>query len=747
MADELVMNVKSNIKGITKDTEDFSKAIKDSASEVTNLSADIERAQGNVSGLRGVFGTIKNIVSSVGSAFGGTFDKLKKNIKDAVTNTEGLNKESTKLTQNIDISKKSTKKLADEKRKVGKETTKVTDETKKLKAEITKAGEETKKLGLVDFLKETIKSGKEVEKLSEGAEEVVDETEDIGKAAKKSSKSFGLMRKAVKGVATALKALGIIAIITAAFTALKEAMERNQKVMDLFNTVMTTISKTFNQVVDVITDVVKWTTESSDRFNGLGKVLGGLKTLFLTPIQLSFNAIKLAVQAAQLAWEGSWLGGGDEGKMAELRVDMQKTKDNIEEIGLKAIEAGKQIGNNIGDAIGELGDIYEKAAEGITKISIKGNFEQAKAVTAATKAALFAQEEFNKLNAQFLRDAELQRQIRDDETKSFAERIEANEKLFDILEDQQKLQREQVQKQIDSAALAVKQNASDENKLALLAAQNALLELEETITGQLSEQKTNQVSLEKELVEVRREVTNAGLEGLALELSELKGSYEMQLEMADKAGEDTLAITEKYLQDKKAAEDAAAQSSALLNEEGSKVGLERLQGEVDAEFEIRVEAAKKEQDLAKETADKKKAVAQEMLNNIASTLTSNLDAQASDIEKNYNKEMELAEANGKSTEEIEEKYEGKRAALAEKQKKLKIGLATIDMYQSAVAAYSQGMAVPPPAGLVLGPVSAGLAIAAGLANINSIMQTDVGGGGGGSVSATTATEPAPQMMS
>jgi hypothetical protein len=35
-------------------------------------------------------------------------------------------------------------------------------------------------------------------------------------------------------------------------------------------------------------------------------------------------------------------------------------------------------------------------------------------------------------------------------------------------------------------------------------AQNAQLELEETITGQLSEQKTNQVSLEKELAEIKR---------------------------------------------------------------------------------------------------------------------------------------------------------------------------------------------------------------------------------------------------
>jgi hypothetical protein len=148
-------------------------------------------------------------------------------------------------------------------------------------------------------------------------------------------------------------------------------------------------------------------------------------------------------------------------------------------------------------------------------------------------------------------------------------------------------------------------------------------------------------------------------------------------------------------------------------------------------------------------ADKKKAVHQEMLSNITSILTSSLEAQGHRIEKEYKKEMKLAEANGKSTENIEAKYEGKRKALAEKQKKLKIGLATIDMFQSVIAAYNQGMSVPPPAGLVMGPLSAGFALAAGLANINSIMQTDVGGGGGGGAAPTGggSQTPAPQMMS
>jgi len=151
-----------------------------------------------------------------------------------------------------------------------------------------------------------------------------------------------------------------------------------------------------------------------------------------------------------------------------------------------------------------------------------------------------------------------------------------------------------------------------------------------------------------------------------------------------------------------------------------------------------------------ELAERKLAIRQQMFNDMQALISSSLEAQGNRIEAEYKKEIKLAEANGKSTEAIEEKYNAKRTALAEKQKKVKIALAMIDMYQSAVAAYNQGLGVPPPAGLALAPIAAGLAVAAGLANINSIMQTDVGvGGGGGGATATAPTtgSPSPQMMS
>jgi hypothetical protein len=516
--------------------------------------------------------------------------------------------------------------------------------------------------------------------------ELSTETEGVGKSSEKSVSGVKKLTGAFGGL---MKSLGIVAIVASVFTTLKEALERNQKVMDTVNTIMGTISTTFNQVANVLVEVFNWTTKSTDRFDGLGKTLSGLVTLALTPLKVAFFGLKLGVQEVQLAWE-KWVGAADPKKIAELKKGIDETTDSLAEIAKEAVNAGADIYNNIGDAIGEIGDIYEKASEGISKISIKANYEQAKATTAATKAALFAAAEFAKLNAEKLKEAELFRQIRDDETKTFAERIQANKDLKKSLEEQQKLQSEQIQKQVTAAALAVKQNGNDENKLALMEAQNAQLELEETITGQLSEQKTNQVSLEKELAEIKKEITTAALEGITLELEELKNSYEMQLEMARKAGEDITALDEKYAKDKKAILEAAAK-----NEE-----------------DILDAADQKEKDRKKALQSFNVGMAQQGL-------------------------QVIADAAGEGT------ALAKAAAIAQ---------ATISGVQGVQNAFTSANANIGATAGTFGayPVTmaalAGVFAAANIAKIASGSPASASGGGGGGATAA-ATTPAPQMMS
>ena len=194
--------------------------------------------------------------------------------------------------------------------------------------------------------------------------DVTKDVKGLGTATEGASGSFGKLGTAVKGMGTAIKAAGI-GLIVAAFMALKEALERNQKVMNTVNSVMSAVSTTFNQVVDVLVDTYNWVTKSTERFDGLGKVLKGIITLALTPLKTAFFGLKLGVEQLQLAW--AKLNGSDDAKLKELREGIQETKDTLVELKDNAIEAGKNIVTNFGDAIGEIGAIGERVIDGVSR--------------------------------------------------------------------------------------------------------------------------------------------------------------------------------------------------------------------------------------------------------------------------------------------------------------------------------------------------------------------------------------------
>ena len=146
------------------------------------------------------------------------------------------------------------------------------------------------KSNIKNVTKETDDLGKSIGKASDETKDLDKGLEETGKSG---SKGFRAIGTAVKGFGMALKAAGI-GLVIALFVSLKEALERNQKVMDTVNTIMGTISTTFNQVADVLVDVYNWVTKSSDRFDGLTKVIGGLITIALTPLKMAFLHYKIS---------------------------------------------------------------------------------------------------------------------------------------------------------------------------------------------------------------------------------------------------------------------------------------------------------------------------------------------------------------------------------------------------------------------------------------------------------------------
>jgi hypothetical protein len=354
-------------------------------------------------------------------------------------------------------------------------------------------------------------------------------TDKLGKSTKRAGKGFKGLRSAIKGVGTAIKAAGI-GLLVAGVTALMEVFRNNQKVLDGFNTGMTGLSIAFNDLFNFLS-------------NNVGAVQGYFKSIFDDP-QQSLKNFGDAIQKNLIERFHSLLDTfGHLGKALSnlFAGEFDAAWESVKDAGRESID----VITGVDDSLTKITKTVTETTKSI-KDYVKSTKEQAEAVTAVTKAAAKAAVEFAKLNAQYLRDAEIQRQLRDDETATFDERIKANKELDKILAEQQKAQKAQIEIQIAAAAAQYNINASDENYIELQTQKVAMLELEEAITGQLSEQKTNQVALERELLETQNEVMAEGMSGRERELEELRAAYEQKKEMARKSGIDTTNIDKQY---------------------------------------------------------------------------------------------------------------------------------------------------------------------------------------------------------
>lgn len=456
-------------------------------------------------------------------------------------------------------------------------------------------------------------------------------TEKLDDATDKASGGFRGLGYAINNVGGAIKAAGLL-LIAGLMAKLFDVFRSNQKVVDIFATTMTALSIAFNDLFSYID-------------NNFETIKSYLKGLFTDPLG------EIAKLSAGI---DSFLIEKFKGLILTLEGARQAIKNfaNPKEFteGIAKMSAGIVLSGR------EIADIYEEINKKVSEYT-SNVIDQAKSITETEKAARSAAVEFSMLNAQYLKDAEVQRQIRDDETKTFEERIEANQKLSKILEEQQEAQRVELQKQVDAAFLLHDLDKTNlDNKIAYQQALVSQAELEETITGQLSEQKTNQVSLEKELLETQNELRAEGLSGIERELEELETAYKLKLDMARKSNVDITAITEQYEKQKE----------------------QIVQSGVNAQLDS------------------------------YSALT------------------------------------GALGALAGENKELAIAQAIMDTYAAANAVLKDPTLVGPARF-----ASAAAVIATGLANVQSIMNTQVpgGGGGGGSAPNVASAQPAPQMMS
>jgi archaellum component FlaC len=277
----------------------------------------------------------------------------------------------------------------------------------------------------------------EIKDTEKTTESVADNTAKIEKSSKGATKGLKGIGSAVKGLGLAFKALGI-GLIISAFAVLKDIFTQNQKVADTLNTVFETMSIIFNEVTRVVVSVYESVSEATGGFDALGKVMGGLLDLVIAPFKATFFGIKLAIQAVQLAWEQSVFGDRDPKTIKNLRKEIELTRQDLVGVGQDVIKAGGQIVDNFVEAVGEVGSIVTETAKGITDISVKAAFEQAKLNVEVQNQAKIAAAQQSLLIEKYDRQAEKLRQIRDEERNTIDERIKANNDLREVLDNQEK---------------------------------------------------------------------------------------------------------------------------------------------------------------------------------------------------------------------------------------------------------------------------------------------------------------------
>lgn len=208
---------------------------------------------------------------------------------------------------------------------------------------------------------------------------------------------------------------------------------------------------------------------------------------------------------------------------------------------LGAIQKGLKL-LGLDEAAASLGSFTEQIEE-----SVKASKELTQAELELSKAQRIAQ----KTQLDYQKQAEKLRQIRDDETKTIAERIKANEELGAVLDKQLNEELKLAQKALDYANLRVKlDGATKDNLDAQAEALTEIADIEERITGQQSEQLTNRVALQKEAAEKAIAIQEAQLEAY-LKSNEVRAkSLEESVNIEREAAKQKVAILDNELKNK-----------------------------------------------------------------------------------------------------------------------------------------------------------------------------------------------------
>jgi hypothetical protein len=474
--------------------------------------------------------------------------------------------------------------------------------------------------GINSVYKKILDTDKATEDLNETTEETADAYKDVAKEGEKSldKQSKGMkavasasagVKKGVSAIGTALKALGI-GIIIALVAKFTQVLSENQKVVDFVTTVSTTLSIVINGLINSFTDIFTKISEATGGFDALGKVVSGV-------VMIGFNGLKRILLELQggftvlkLAYESVF---GDDKGVEKAKKDLIEINKKLNLIAVDQIKQNKKVSDNIGEAFDEVvTGVTILAKDGIKAISdvdLKASFAQAQAITRNKQNFELLALQQARLQLSFQNQAELQRQIRDDDTKGLSERQKANDKLGEVLDKQFAAEKATISARI--SGLQNEQNllgATNERYNEIFQLQTDLIDVEERLNGQRSEQLTNtntllkeqkdltqsQIDTQNEFAISQKEFEAEQAETELLKIERQREAIQLQIDI-DQAelerkkllyAEETQARTDaenEFLLAKQATDQALIENSKATSEEQIKITDDKIKKEKELE--------------------------------------------------------------------------------------------------------------------------------------------------------------------
>jgi hypothetical protein len=290
----------------------------------------------------------------------------------------------------------------------------------------------------------------------------------------------------VRGIGNAIKAAGI-GLFLVALESIKELFMQNQQIADGVSTAFEGLALVFNDVFGLLTGGQESVKKLGDAFD----------KYFGKPIETATQAFEKFGDAFSKIFGGDFSG---------------------------ALESAKEGFSGLGDAILQTGNGFVEAANDASDYLIEIK-DAAVANVQLAKAAEIAAVKNAGLLEEYDRQAERQRQIRDEERNSIEDRIKANVELARILEEQNTVMLQNANIVLKSAQAQYNKNKSQENYIALLTAENEVKAVLATVEGFRSEQLANDLALDREKIEL----TNTKLESesnLSLERQKFNAEQE-----------------------------------------------------------------------------------------------------------------------------------------------------------------------------------------------------------------------------